>query len=88
MTSKLNIKIMNKLARFYVWSIVLYGSETIENWNTKKIGTYLESFEIWCWKRMKIKWSEKVTNKQVLERIGEKRTLLNWPYSEKKLPSS
>ena len=25
----------------------------------------------------KIKWSEKVTNEQVLERIGEKRTLLN-----------
>jgi hypothetical protein len=25
----------------------------------------------------KIKWSEKVTNKQVLDSIGEKRTLLN-----------
>ena len=25
----------------------------------------------------KIKWPEKVTNKQVLDRIGEKRTLLN-----------
>jgi hypothetical protein len=25
----------------------------------------------------KIKWSEKVTNEQVLEHIGEKRTLLN-----------
>ena len=24
-----------------------------------------------------IKWSEKVTNEQVLERIGEKRTLIN-----------
>ena len=33
---------------------------------------------MWCWRRMeKIKWSEKVTNEQVLERIGEKRTLLN-----------
>jgi hypothetical protein len=31
-----------------------------------------------CWKRMeKIKWPEKVTNEQVLEHIGEKRTLLN-----------
>ena len=39
---------------------------------------YLESFEMWCWRRMeKIKWSEKVTNEQVLDRIGEKRTLLN-----------
>jgi hypothetical protein len=41
--------------------------------------------------------SEVVTNVEVLERIGEKRTLLNnilqksqldWLYSEKKLPSS
>jgi hypothetical protein len=33
---------------------------------------------MWCWRRMKkIKWPGKVTNKQVLERIGEKWTLLN-----------
>ena len=30
------------------------------------------------WRRIKkIKWSEKVTNEQFLERIGDKRTLLN-----------
>ena len=33
---------------------------------------------MWCWRRMeKIEWSEKVTNEQVLDRIREKRTLLN-----------
>ena len=33
---------------------------------------------MWCWRRMaKIIWSEKVTNEQVLDCIGEKRTLLN-----------
>jgi len=33
---------------------------------------------MWCWRRMKkIKWSEKVTNEQVIDRRGEKRTLLN-----------
>ena len=33
---------------------------------------------MWCWRRMeKIKWSEKVTDEQVLGRIAEKRTLLN-----------
>ena len=37
----------------------------------------MESFEIWRWRIEKIKWSEKVTNEEVLERIGEKRTLLN-----------
>ena len=33
---------------------------------------------MWYWRRMeKIKWSEKVTNQQVIERIGEKRSLNN-----------
>ena len=33
---------------------------------------------MWCWRRMeKIIRSQKVTNEQVLGRIGEKRTLLN-----------
>ena len=45
----------------------------------KKIGAeVLESFEMWCWRRMeKIKWSEKVNNEQVFDSIGEKMTLLN-----------
>jgi hypothetical protein len=31
-----------------------------------------------AWRRMeKITWSEEVTNHQVIERIGEKRTLIN-----------
>ena len=39
---------------------------------------------MWCWRRMeKIKWSEKVTNEQVLDRIGEKRTLLNTIFCRK-----
>ena len=33
---------------------------------------------MWWWGRMeKIEWSEKVTNEEVLEHKGEKRTLLN-----------
>ena len=40
---------------------------------------------MWCWRRMeKIKWSEKVTNEQVLDRIGEKRTLPNNNLCKKK----
>ena len=38
---------------------------------------YSES-EMSCWRRMeKVKGSEKVTSKEILERSGEKRTLLN-----------
>ena len=70
--SKLNIEFKKKLVRCYVWSIALYGSET---WILRKLQRkYLESFEMWCWRRMeKIKWSEKVTNEPVLGRIGERR---------------
>ena len=33
---------------------------------------------MWCWRRtVNIKESEKVTNEEILEGIGEKRTLLN-----------
>ena len=33
---------------------------------------------MWCWRRMEnIKRSEKVTNEQVLDRIGEKKILRN-----------
>ena len=65
-----------KLVRCYVWSIALDGLET---WTLRKLEQkYLEGFKMWCWKRMeKIKWSGKDTNEEVLERIGEKRTLLN-----------
>jgi hypothetical protein len=39
---------------------------------------YLGNLQIWCWRRMeKIKWSEEVANEEVLERLGEKRMLLN-----------
>ena len=76
LTSKLNIDLKKKLVRCYVWSIALYGAET---WTLRKLDRkYLESFEMKCWRRMKKrKWSEKVTNEQVLEHIGENRTLLN-----------
>ena len=38
----------------------------------------MNSFEIWCCRRMeKIKWSDKVTNEEVLEHIEENKTLLN-----------
>ena len=74
LTSKLNVELKKKLVRCYVWSIGLCGSET---WTLRQLERK-ESFEMWCWRRMeKTKWSQKVTNEQVLDHIGEKRILLN-----------
>ena len=70
-------------------NITLHKQATHElrkNWLSVMLGallsmaqrTYLESFEMRCWWRMeKIKWSEEVTNEQLLERIGEKGSFLN-----------
>lgn len=52
----------------YVWSIASYASETWTiNADTRK---RIEAFEYWCYRRMKrIKWTEKITNKEVLKRM-------------------
>ncbi|WP_410967417.1 hypothetical protein, partial [Salmonella sp. SAL04191] len=59
----------------YVWSNALYGAET---WTLRKRDIqYLESFEMWTWRKMqKIKWTEKIRNEDVLQRIGESRKLI------------
>jgi hypothetical protein len=74
--SKPSIELRKKLVRSYVYTTASYGSDT---WTLRKLQrNNLESFEMWCWRRMfKIKWSEKVTNEQVLKGIAEKRKLLN-----------
>ena len=34
-----------------------------------------EAFEMWCYRRMiNIKWMDRITNEEVLGRIGERRT--------------
>jgi hypothetical protein len=59
--SKLNVELRKKFIKCYVWSIILFGSET---WKLRKLEQkYMESLEMQCWRRMeKIKQSEKVTN--------------------------
>ena len=58
-TSKLDLNLRKKLVKCYIWSMALYGPET---W-TLRAGDhkYLESFEMWCWRRMeKISWTSDV----------------------------
>jgi hypothetical protein len=53
----------------------MYGAET---WTLRKLDQkYLESFEMWCWRRMeKISWTARVRNEEVLHRVKEDRTVL------------
>jgi hypothetical protein len=38
---------------------------------------YLESFEMWCWRRMKISWTDRVRHEEVLLRVKEQRNILH-----------
>ena len=51
----------------------MYGCETwtIGEAERKK----LEAFEMWCYRKMmNIKWMDRITIEEVLERIGERKT--------------
>jgi hypothetical protein len=75
-TSKLDLNIGKKLVKCYIWSIALCGAET---WTLRKVDQkYLESFEMWCWRRMeKISWTDRVRNVEVLHRVKEERNVVH-----------
>jgi hypothetical protein len=75
-TSKLDSNLRKKLAKRYIWSIALYGAEM---WTLGKVDQkYLESFEMWCWRRMeKISWTDRVRNEEVLHRVKEEINILH-----------
>ncbi len=57
-------------------SIILYGSEC---WTlSSEMEQRLEATEVWFYRRMlKIPWTERVTNEEVLRRMQTDRTLMN-----------
>jgi hypothetical protein len=60
------LEFREKLVKCYIWSTALYGAESWTLWKVDE--KYLESFEMWCWKRMEnIIRSERVENGGVLQ---------------------
>jgi len=71
-TNSVRLDTRKNFLKIYVWSVTLYGSETRTVSATEK--KKLEAFEMWCYRKMlKIIWSDRITNEEVLERIKEKR---------------
>ena len=61
---------------FFIQYWIVYGAETctVQAVDQK----HLESFEIWCWRRMeKISWTDHVRNEEVLLRVKEQRNILH-----------
>ena len=73
-----NIKIDTKfrILKAYIWSVLLYGCEC---WTiTNRIRMKLEATEMWFLRRiLKVSWTEKRSNQEILEMAGMKRSLLN-----------
>jgi hypothetical protein len=75
-TNKLDLYVRKKLVKYYIWSIALYGAKTLTHWKADQ--KYLESSEMWYWKRMeKISWTDHVRNEQVLQTAKEETNFLH-----------
>ena len=71
----LNMEVRKQFIRTYIWSMFLYGSEAWTMTAAEK--ARIEAFEMWCDRRMmRIKWIDRVSNEEVLRRVGVKRSLL------------
>lgn len=71
----LNLDLRVRFIKCYIWSVLLYG---MESW-TLKVTTMnkLEAFEMWAYRRvLKIPWTARITNENVLRRINRDRELL------------
>jgi len=72
----LDLELRKKLVKCYIWSIALYGAE---RWTIRTVDQkHLESFEMWCWKRMEIiSCTDHVRNEEVLLRVKEHGNILH-----------
>ena len=72
-----NIKIYTKIntLKAFIWSILLHG---YERWTlTKDLERRLQAAEMWYIRRiMRISWTEKKSNEEVMEMAGFERSLL------------
>uniref|UniRef100_A0A8D8L8K4 Craniofacial development protein 2 n=1 Tax=Cacopsylla melanoneura TaxID=428564 RepID=A0A8D8L8K4_9HEMI len=70
---KLSLKL--RMLRCYVFSVLLYG---VESWTlTETIMKKIEAFEMWTYRRiLKIKWTDKITNEEVLRRLNKDKEIL------------
>ena len=74
-SGNISIELRSRIAKCYIWSILLYGAET---WTLTKVTCdKLEAFEMWLYRRMfRISWKEHKTNADVLHKMNTK-ILLN-----------
>ena len=51
-----------------VFPVVMYGCES---WTIKKAECQIDSFELWCWRRLlRVPWTERRSNQSILKEIN------------------
>ena len=80
-TMKLELK--KRIVKTLVWTVLLYGAET---WMLRKEDIRrLEAYEMWFWRKiLKISWKDRITNEDVLQKVGETRLLIGTIVKRKK----
>lgn len=73
---KITLDTRKRILQCYVWSTLQYGVET---WTiNESMAKRISAFELWTYRRMlRISWTEKVTNEEVLKRANIKKRLFN-----------
>jgi hypothetical protein len=67
LTSKLDLNLRKKLVKCYIWSRALCGAENRTLWTVDQ--KYIEIYEMWCWRRVELSWTNRVRNEEVLQRV-------------------
>ena len=84
LTGSLSIELKKRRVKSVLLSVVLYASET---WSmTQADRKRLEAMEMWIWRRMeKISGVDKISNKEVLQRVTETKTMLDTVIKRKRV---
>jgi len=74
-SNNFSLEMKEKLTKSCIWSAALYRSETCTiGENEERV---VNAFKTWSWRGMlKIKWTDRITNGEVLQRVKEERLLL------------
>ena len=84
-TGTLNCEQKKQIIKCTVGNVTL-DAAAVETWTLIKASKkLLEAFEMWTWQRMlKIVWTEKVTNEEVLVRANEARSIVKMIWCRKR----
>ena len=78
--SKISIETRKRFLKGYIWSVLLYGSES---WTiSAEMKRKLVAMDIWCYRRMS--WTELVSNEKVLRQVKEEQetTEIFWTHNK------